>query len=202
MIRNLDACGEGEGTGHGRAATLPPPFLAKEAVEYWPVRWLIDGYNVLRRDADLRAREAESLEAGRTALLHLLAAIARASGEYFTVVFDGARRGQPPASGQVAVVFSRPPESADDVLGRLAREVGAGAVVVSSDRRVLDAGRRAGCAAVSAERFLDAVRGGDADDVEEDDDDRQPGKRGNPRRRSRDEVLAARALRRLRLDRS
>jgi len=207
VIRNLDARCEGESTGHGRAPTLPPPFLAKEAVEYRSVRWLIDGYNVLRRDADLRAREAESLEAGRVALLHLLAPIAHASGEYFTVVFDGARRGQPPASGQIAVVFSRPPESADDVLGRLAREAGAGAVVVSSDRRVLDGGRRAGCAVVTAEQFLDAVRRGSApgddsdDEGENDATDERPGKRGNPRRRSHDDVLAARALNRLRLDR-
>jgi hypothetical protein len=33
------------------------------------MRWLIDGYNVIRRDPDLRAHEAESLEAGRRALL-------------------------------------------------------------------------------------------------------------------------------------
>jgi len=158
---------------------------------------------VLRRDTDLRAREAESLEAGRAALLRLLAVTASASGESFTVVFDGARRGQAPAEGQVAVVFSRRPESADDMLERLARSAGAGGVVVSSDRRVKDAGRRAGCAVVTAEQFLDAVRRGSApegasdDEGEKDETDERPGKRGNPRRRSHDEVLAARALRRL-----
>lgn len=140
---------------------------------------------------------------GRAALLHLLAGVARASGERFTVVFDGARRGATPADGQITVVFSRPPQTADDELERLARAAGAGSVVVSSDNRVKDAGRRAGCAVVSAEQFLDAVRGagapdeaGDKDD--EDDEDERPGKRGNPRRRSHDEVLTARALGRLR----
>lgn len=103
------------------------------------------------------------------------------------------------------MVFSRAPQTADDVLERLARAAGAGSVVVSSDRRVKDAGRRAGCAVVTAEQFLDAVRGGsgrgdDADD-DKDETDEPPGKRGNPRRRSHDEVLAARALNRLRLDR-
>ena len=171
------------------------------------MRWLIDGYNVLRRDADLRAREAVSLEAGRAALLHLLAGVARASGERFTVVFDGAPRGGVPAEGQMIVVFSRPPETADDMLERLARAAGAGSVVVSSDRRVKDAGRRAGCAVVTAEQFLDAVRRGSApgddsdDEGENDATDERPGKRGNPRRRSHDDVLAARALNRLRLDR-
>ena len=172
--------------------------------------WLIDGYNVIRRDPDLRAREAESLEVGRAALLHILAGVARASGERFTVVFDGARRGAPVAGGRITVVFSRPPETADDVLERLARTAGAGSVVVSSDNRVKDAGRRAGCAVVTAEQLLDAVRGGSASAADTDDDgdkddvdgtEERPGKRGNPRRRSHDEVLAARALRRLRLDR-
>ncbi len=55
------------------------------------MRWLIDGYNVIRRDPGLRSREEESLEAGRRALLQLLAAEARASRDDFTVVFDGAR---------------------------------------------------------------------------------------------------------------
>ena len=133
--------------------------------------------------------------------------MARASGERFTVVFDGATYGAGPAGGQITVIFSRPPETADDVLEHLARTAGAGSVVVSSDRRVRDAGRRAGCAVVTAEQFLDAVRGGGAGGApedgkgEEDDADERPDKRGNPRRRSHDEVLAARALKRLRPDR-
>src|SRR2546422_11778731 len=91
------------------------------------MRWLIDGYNVIRRDADLRAHEEESLEAGRTALLRLVAQAARAGGDRFTVVFDGAPASRPaPAGGQLVVIFSRPPEKADDVLARLARQPGAG----------------------------------------------------------------------------
>src|SRR2546428_1629840 len=91
------------------------------------MRWLIDGYNVIRRAADLRAQEAESLEAGRTALLRLVARAARAGGDRFTVVFDGAPASRPaPAGGQLEGIFSRPPEKADDVLARLARPAGAG----------------------------------------------------------------------------
>jgi len=86
------------------------------------MRWLVDGYNVIRRDPDLRAHEAESLEAGRTALLRLVAHVARAKGDRFTVVFDGAPASGPrSAGGQVEVIFSRPPDKADDVLVRLAR---------------------------------------------------------------------------------
>jgi predicted RNA-binding protein with PIN domain len=124
------------------------------------VRWLIDGYNVIRREPDLRAHEAESLEAGRRALLHLLARAHRNPRDEFTVVFDGARvAGGAPSDGRIRTIFSRPPHTADDELIRLARQWQSGAVVVSSDRRIQDAARRAGAAALTAEQFLDVVAG-------------------------------------------
>ncbi|HSE94026.1 MAG TPA: NYN domain-containing protein, partial [Methylomirabilota bacterium] len=104
------------------------------------MRWLVDGYNVIRRDPDLRGAEAAGLEAGRAALLRAIAPVARRSADRFTVVFDGApSRAPSPAPGRLEVVFSRPPQKADDVLGRMAREAGAGTVVVSDDRAVADA---------------------------------------------------------------
>lgn len=169
------------------------------------MRWLIDGYNVIRRDPDLRSAEAGGLEAGRRAFLARLAVVARRSPDHFTVIFDGAP-GHGPAGGggQLEVLFSRPPDKADDVLIRLARQAGAGAAVVSSDRVVRDAARRAGCAALGTDAFLGALasdadddEGGDPD-AEDDDDAAARGKRGNPRRLSRDERAAQRALARLR----
>src|SRR2546428_5553063 len=122
------------------------------------MRWLVDGYNVIRRDPDLRAHEAESLEAGRTALLRLVAHAARAMGDRFTVVFDGAPASGPrSAGGQVEVIFSRPPEKADDVLVRLARQLGAGSAVVTSDRAVGGAAGRAGRAVIGAGQLLEAL---------------------------------------------
>jgi predicted RNA-binding protein with PIN domain len=165
------------------------------------VLWLIDGYNVIRRDPDLRSAEAGGLEAGRRALLALVGAAARRTGDRFTVVFDGARRtGPAPAGHQVEVVFSRPPETADDVLRRLAARAGAGVAVVSSDHAVRTAVRRSGGAAVEAEAFVAAARGGGDDGQEgedDDEDDRPAARRGNPRRLSRDDRAAARVLRRL-----
>ena len=122
------------------------------------MRWLIDGYNVIRREPDLRAHEAESLEAGRRALLHLLARAHRDPRDEFTVVFDGARvAGGAPSQGRIRTIFSRPPHTADDELMRLARQWRSGAVVVTSDRRIQDAARRAGAAALTAEQFLEAL---------------------------------------------
>ena len=170
------------------------------------MKWLIDGYNVIRRDADLRGHEEASLESGRSALLAAVAEAARRTRDQFTVVFDGARRDAgPSAGGQVQVVFSRPPQTADDVLRAMAVSAGAGTVVASSDRAVRDAARRAGAVAVSAEDFVAALReaaptkaGRDDGDDDRDDDDRDERRGGNPRRLSRDERAARRALDRLR----
>jgi predicted RNA-binding protein with PIN domain len=164
------------------------------------MRWLIDGYNVIRRDPDLRGREAESLEAGRAALVHLVARQARESRDDFTIVFDGARvTAGAPSAGRVQVLFSRPPRTADDELIRLARESGAGAVVVSSDRKIQDAARRSRCAVLGAEQFLagvtESAEPGPA--TKDDEEDRPQDKRGNPRRLSKKARAAQRALRRL-----
>jgi predicted RNA-binding protein with PIN domain len=164
------------------------------------MRWLIDGYNVIRRDADLRAREAESLEAGRRALIHLVAGLARRSTDDFIVVFDGARRRSAPApGGRVSVLFSRPPETADEVVIRLAGQWRAGAIVVTSDRTIQHAALRARCAMVSAEDFLERARpaGREEAEVADDDEEASAPKRGNPRRPSKRARAASRALRRL-----
>lgn len=166
------------------------------------MRWLIDGYNVIRRDPDLRGHEAEGLAAGRAALLRRLAAVAREHADTFTVVFDGARLradsdvGASPA-GRVEVVFSRAPETADDVLRRLSAKWREAAVVVSSDRAVETAARRAGAVAVRVEAFLDALEPGGQDDDDDRDEDDAPTKQGNPRRASKDDRASRRVLRRL-----
>lgn len=163
------------------------------------MRWLIDGYNVIRRDPELHAHEAESLEAGRAALLRLLARVAARVSDDFTVVFDGARRaGGAPSPGRVRVVFSQPPETADDVLRREATSLREGAVVVTSDRAVQDSARRTGAVAVSAEAFVQAVTAPDGMTDDDGDDEEAAPRRGPSRRPSREARDALRVLRRLR----
>jgi len=120
------------------------------------MRWLIDGYNVIRRSPELSSREMVSLEEGRQALCKLLSATARASGDAFTVVFDGAGSGGT-GSGRVGVtvVFSSARENADRVLIRLARQGGA---VVSNDREVRQSVARAGAVVVTTDEFLARAR--------------------------------------------
>jgi predicted RNA-binding protein with PIN domain len=163
---------------------------------------VLDGYNLIRRDPDLRAREQESLAAGRDALLVLVARVARESRDEFTVVFDGARRtGGAPAGGRVQVIFSRPPETADDVLRRLATDLREGGVVVTSDRTVQTAARRGGTVSVSAEQFLEAIGAPAASpewEKDADEEEEEPRRGGPARRRPREARDAERVLRRLR----
>jgi predicted RNA-binding protein with PIN domain len=175
------------------------------------MRWLVDGYNVIRRSPELSSREMVSLEEGRRALCELLSATARASGDAFTVVFDGAGAGGA-GSGRVGVtvVFSSARESADRVLIRLARQGGA---VVSNDREVRQSVARAGAVVVTTDEFLahlgrqrraPAVSDADAPDAslpdaslkDEEETPRGP-RKGNPRRLGKKARAARRALGRL-----
>jgi predicted RNA-binding protein with PIN domain len=175
------------------------------------MHWMVDGYNVIRRDPSLASQEAVSLEAGRAALCRLLARTAKASGEKFTVVFDGAGDGGI-AGGRTAVtvVFSSARETADRVLARLAVRGGA---VVSNDREVRRAAERAGAIAVTTDQFLARIQTlagagaptGAGDEIgapssmkDEEGDDPEPPRKGNPRRLPRKRRAASRALGRLR----
>ena len=174
---------------------------AKEANVYdkeCAMRWVVDGYNVIRRAPELAARERESLQAGREALCRLLSTAARLSGEQFTVVFDGNRGGGSLSGGLgVSVIFSNRRETADQVLARQARP---GVAVVSNDREVRQAAARAGATVVTADEFLARLaRAGRprAQEKDEDDEAPAPSKKGNPRRLPKKARAAARALRNL-----
>jgi predicted RNA-binding protein with PIN domain len=114
------------------------------------------------------------------------------------LVFDGAHLpGDEDEAGQIRFVFSRAPETADDVVTRLAAEWREGVVVVSSDRAIRQAASRVGSPVLTVTEFISALRSV-VDEVVEDDDDPAPrDKRGNPRRLSREERAAQRAIRRL-----
>ena len=164
------------------------------------MRWLIDGYNVIRRSPELGSAERESLEAGRQALCRLLARAAGARGDQFTVVFDGAGGGGAMGGADVRVIFSSARESADRVLARLAARGGA---VVSNDREVRQAAVRAGAIAITADDFLSRLAAApgpaprEGDERDEPDDEPRRSKKGNPRRLGKKERATARALGRL-----
>jgi len=126
---------------------------------------MIDGYNAIFRTPVLRDQASEDLERARVELVRRIAEAFRGRRERVTVVFDGNREvvaGRAPQGGGVHVVFSRPPETADQRIQRLiedAQRAESGKRqlnlrIVSSDREVAERARLWGAKAVSVEQFL------------------------------------------------
>src|SRR5215472_878040 len=133
------------------------------------MRWLIDGYNVIRASPEFSALEREGLDVGRDALCRALAtSAARARGDQFTVVFDGAGGGGSASVAGVRAIFSSARETADRVIARLAAQAGA---VVSNDREVRRAAARAGAIAITADEFLARLERGPRSAPATDDED-------------------------------
>lgn len=132
-----------------RALLSDDPALLDHLLALPQVHLIVDGYNVTKTGyPDL------PLETQRSRLVGGLSALAARSGAEVTCCFDGATVGRVPSlTGRgVRVLFSKPEELADDLIRRLVRAEpeGRAVVVVSSDREVADAVRRAGARPVSA----------------------------------------------------
>lgn len=130
------------------------PGLLEHLLTVPRVHLLVDGYNVTKTGygtlplADQRNRLLTSLEG--------LASRTRAE---ITCVFDGADVDTPPAMASprhVRLLFSAPGETADELIVRLVRAEPAGrpVAVVTSDREIVSAVRRAGARAVPSAIFL------------------------------------------------
>jgi predicted RNA-binding protein with PIN domain len=138
---------------------------------------LIDGYNVILRSARLRPDANRTLRQSREKLINLLAWMMGANNVRFVIVFDGTTEGGPDVpTGRVQVVFSRPPEKADDVIRRWVEKYSGGhedVSVVTSDIEVARHARANGAEVSLADIFLASAMGdigreeGGAADTEE-----------------------------------
>ena len=122
---------------------------------------IIDGYNLIRQSSDLSALDDIDLQAGREALIDLLAAYKKLKPHRITVVFDGANA--PPASERrsnakgIEIRFSGQGELADQLINRMVRKAGQKALVVSSDREVAHFALGHGAAAVPSPEFANRL---------------------------------------------
>jgi predicted RNA-binding protein with PIN domain len=161
---------------------------------------IVDGYNLIGNEQGLGG----PLEPKRNRLIQQLSQYQQIKQFKVTVVFDGWRSGRAEEVLQkkdgLAVIYSRLNEKADAVIVRLARERGAGSIVVTSDREIRNAVERFGAVAVSAGEFnliLRTLDGGYSDDDENEEVGRAEG--GNPRRASKSERRRNDKLKKLRL---
>lgn len=139
---------------------------------------IIDGYNLIRQIPQLEKRERESLAAGRDLLIDKLKKYRHLKSHKITVVFDGAGGLSEFAAsykeGGIAICFSPVTQTADDVIKDMALEFKTRAIVVSSDRSIMDFAKMCGCAVIDSVDFyaklkmadLMALKGPTEDDAE------------------------------------
>ncbi|MFD3688971.1 NYN domain-containing protein [Nocardiopsis sp. NPDC058631] len=130
------------------------PGLLEHLLTVPRVHLLVDGYNVTKTGygtlplADQRTRLMTSLEG-----------LASRTKAEITCVFDGADVDAPPVAAptrRVRLLFSAPGETADELIVRLVRAEPPGRpiAVVTSDKEIVSAVRRAGARAVPSAIFL------------------------------------------------
>jgi predicted RNA-binding protein with PIN domain len=162
---------------------------------------VIDGYNLIGNNQGLYG----AVEHKRNWLIQQLSQYQKIKKLNVIVVFDGWQSGMANESidqkDGVKIVYSRLGEKADQVIIRIAREKGAGAVVVSSDREIRNAVERFGAVAIYSGEFNQILRSldGSLSDDEDETDESIPSKAGNANRLSKSDRKRLDKLKKLKL---
>jgi predicted RNA-binding protein with PIN domain len=166
---------------------------------------IIDGYNLLHVSRSLIRLNSIQLQWERDRLIDQLLAYQTLKPCRITVVFDGWQGGWNTEKREnrrgIEVIFSRLGEKADEVIKRLAKEKGSGAIVVTSDREVSRFAERMSVAVIPSERFQEKLEEVSADKFEEslkeEEEEKGIKKKGLARRFSKKEKRARTALKKL-----
>jgi len=153
---------------------------------------IIDGYNLIRQSNWLRNLDQQDIQLGREALIDALSEYKREKHHRISVVFDGT---DAPSFSQrrdrekgIDIEFSRAGESADAVIKRMAAREREKALVVSSDRDIVNFAASKGAAVISAPLFDEKITRSAHGHINEIDSDDVGGwtpstKKKGPRRR-------------------
>jgi len=119
--------------------------------------WIIDGYNFIRQSRRFAELEAKHGQRGKDAALAWLGEFSAETGERVCVVFDAYsglhREMQSSHPHGLSVLASRGGYTADEEIIAMVRERGEAAIVVSSDRMIVDAAVKAGASVLKSEEF-------------------------------------------------
>ncbi len=140
-----------------------------------PIHIIIDGYNLVRRSTTLSQLDDIDIQQGREALIDILVHYKKLKGHKITVVFDGTNAPSFSQQGEqikgIKVRFSRSGETADRVIKNMASREKEKAIVVSSDREIIDYVNLKGAASVSSENFENMITMAAHMDNDPDDED-------------------------------
>jgi hypothetical protein len=166
---------------------------------------IIDGYNLLHVNRSLIRLNSTQLQWERDRLIDQLSAYQKLKPCGITIVFDGWQGGwsteKRERKGGIEIIFSRLEEKADEVIKRLAKEKGSGAIVITSDRDVARFAERMAVSVISSEQFREKleVSANKFEDIFEEEEEEEKGikKKGLSRRLSKKEKRARAALKKL-----
>ena len=166
---------------------------------------IIDGYNLLHSGRSQISLSPMELQWQRDRLIDQLSTYGRMRRLEVIVIFDGWQGGWTTEKKErrkgIELIFSKLGEKADDVIKRLVREKGSGAMVVTSDRDVSRFVERMAVPVIPSDQFqkkMEGVTHTMAKGYEEDDEGgkREKGK-GPSRRLSKKARRAKAALKKL-----
>ena len=163
---------------------------------------LIDGYNLLHVNRSSTHFNSVQLQWERERLIDRLSTYQKLRPREVTVVFDGWQEGWSTETKEkkkgIEIIFSKVGEKADEVIKRLVKEKGSGAVVITSDREVARFAQRMDVAVISSEQFREKLEEG-SQTREENPEEEESGmkKKGPSRRLSKEEKRARAASKKL-----
>lgn len=166
---------------------------------------IIDGYNLLHVNRSLIRLNSTQLQWERDRLIDQLSAYQKLKPCGITIIFDGWQGGwsteKRERKGGIEIIFSRLEEKADEVIKRLAKEKGSGAIVITSDRDVARFAERMAVSVISSEQFREKleVSANKFEDIFEEEEEEEKGikKKGLSRRLSKKEKRARAAFKKL-----
>jgi predicted RNA-binding protein with PIN domain len=166
---------------------------------------IIDGYNLLHVTRSLTQLSSIELQRERDELIRQLSVYRQLKSYEITVVFDGWQGGWSTEKKErkkgIELIFSKLGEKADEVIKRLVKEKGSGAIVVTSDHEVSKYAQRMAAAVIPSDQFKEKMERSDLKiekGFEEEVEEERGFKRKGPSRRlSKKERRLKAALRKL-----
>jgi len=165
---------------------------------------IIDGYNLLHVTRSLTLLNSIELQWERDRLIDQLSAYRQVKPYEVTIVFDGWQAGWKTEKKEwrkgIEIIFSKLGEKADEVIKRLVKEKGSGAIVVTSDREVSRYAERMSAAVIPSDPFSEKMENSALSiqkDLEEAEEERSSKRKGPSRRLSKKERRFRNAIRKL-----
>jgi len=165
---------------------------------------IIDGYNLLHVDRSLIQLDPIQLQRERDRLVHQLSAYGNLKQQEIIVVFDGWQGGwyteKKEKKKGVEIIFSKMGEKADEVIKRLVREKGSGAMVITSDHDISRYAGRMAVAVIPSDQFKEKMERAllkEEKDFQEEEERSGEKRKGPSRMLSRKEKRMRSALKKL-----